>query len=69
MIEDKEQRIREIAYRIWENEGCPPNQAERHWEMARKAIEAEEMERVRIAVGMDGPEKKTGHRPQSTTGF
>lgn len=36
-----EQRIRERAYQIWESEGCPEGGAERHWEMARKLVEAE----------------------------
>lgn len=26
--------IRELAYQIWESEGCPEGQAARHWEMA-----------------------------------
>jgi hypothetical protein len=56
--EDEEQRIREFAYRIWEEEGFPVDQADRHWEMARDAVAAEKAERVRIAAGVDGPEKK-----------
>ncbi len=31
-----EKRIREFAYQIWESEGCPDGQAERHWAMARQ---------------------------------
>ncbi len=37
----EEQRIREFAYQIWQSEGCPHGQDERHWEMARKLVEAE----------------------------
>ncbi|QJI40398.1 DUF2934 domain-containing protein [Pseudomonas sp. ADAK2] len=37
--EDK--RVREFAYQIWESEGKPEGQEERHWEMARKLAEAE----------------------------
>lgn len=29
-----ENNLRELAYQIWEAEGCPPGQAERHWQMA-----------------------------------
>jgi hypothetical protein len=29
-----EQRIREYAYQIWESEGKPQGQSERHWTMA-----------------------------------
>lgn len=36
-----EKRIREFAYQIWESEGQPTGQEERHWEMARKLAEAE----------------------------
>ena len=36
-----EQRIRDFAYQIWESEGCPAGQEERHWEMAAKLVEAE----------------------------
>lgn len=36
-----EKRIREFAYQIWESEGQPSGQDERHWEMARKLAEAE----------------------------
>lgn len=37
----EEQRIREFAYDIWVSEGKPHGQDERHWEMARKLVEAE----------------------------
>ncbi|QJI29184.1 DUF2934 domain-containing protein [Pseudomonas sp. ADAK18] len=37
--EDK--RVREFAYQIWESEGKPEGQEDRHWEMARKLAEAE----------------------------
>jgi len=37
----KEQRIRELAYQIWETEGCPDGQAHRHWELANKLAEVE----------------------------
>ncbi|HZX18075.1 MAG TPA: DUF2934 domain-containing protein [Pseudomonas sp.] len=36
-----EQRIREFAFQIWESEGKPIGQEERHWQMARKLAEAE----------------------------
>jgi Protein of unknown function (DUF2934). len=29
-----EHNLRELAYQIWEAEGRPPGQAERHWQMA-----------------------------------
>jgi hypothetical protein len=36
-----EQRVREFAYQIWESEGKPAGQEDRHWAMARKLAEAE----------------------------
>jgi len=36
-----DKRIREFAYQIWESEGKPEGQEERHWAMARKLAEAE----------------------------
>ncbi|WLG53315.1 DUF2934 domain-containing protein [Pseudomonas sp. FP1742] len=36
-----EKRIREFAYQIWESEGKPEGQEERHWKMACKLAEAE----------------------------
>lgn len=37
----EEKRIREFAYQIWESEGKPEGQEDRHWSMARKLAEAE----------------------------
>jgi hypothetical protein len=42
---DRDNRIREIAYLIWESEGRPLDQAERHWKMAESWVEEEEAER------------------------
>jgi hypothetical protein len=36
-----EQRIREFAFQIWESEGKPCGQEDRHWQMACKLAEAE----------------------------
>ncbi|QJD60528.1 DUF2934 domain-containing protein [Pseudomonas sp. gcc21] len=45
-----EQRIRDFAYQIWESEGRPSGKHERHWEMARKLVEAENQEAARPVV-------------------
>jgi len=45
-MNDKEARLREIAYLIWEKEGRPPGQADRHWRMAQSAVQQEEGERL-----------------------
>jgi DUF2934 family protein len=39
---DKEQLIREAAYHLWEADGRPIGQADRHWEMAMKLTEEAE---------------------------
>ena len=41
---DREQRIREIAYSLWEQEGYPEDQAERHWLAAVAIVDAERAE-------------------------
>jgi hypothetical protein len=41
-MNEQDQRIREFAYEIWQTEGCPEGQGERHWEMARKLVEAQD---------------------------
>ncbi|UAW97742.1 DUF2934 domain-containing protein [Halopseudomonas nanhaiensis] len=37
-------RVRQLAYQIWESEGKPEGQEARHWEMARKLAESEQSE-------------------------
>jgi hypothetical protein len=39
---DRERRIRERAYRLWEEEGRPGGRAEAHWREAQRQIAAEE---------------------------
>jgi Protein of unknown function (DUF2934) len=42
LIEDEEkasQRVREIAYRLWQEEGCPEGDALRHWFAAKALFE------------------------------
>lgn len=36
-----ERRVSELAYQIWESEGRPEGQQDRHWRMARSLAEAE----------------------------
>jgi hypothetical protein len=40
--EDREQRIRERAYSLWDEAGRPEGRAEEFWERARGLIEAED---------------------------
>ncbi|HTW27949.1 MAG TPA: DUF2934 domain-containing protein [Acetobacteraceae bacterium] len=40
--EDLEQRIRERAYALWEEDGQPEGRSEEYWERARALIAAED---------------------------
>jgi hypothetical protein len=42
MSDDRDARIRAVAYRIWLEEGCPDGRAEAHWEMARDLVAFED---------------------------
>lgn len=42
MALDREQEIRERAYRRWEQEGCPEGQADDHWRQAERELDGEE---------------------------
>ena len=36
MCQRAEQRVRERAYFLWQQEGCPENRADEHWHRARE---------------------------------
>jgi hypothetical protein len=45
LIEDEKkasQQVREIAYRLWQEEGCPEGDALRHWFAAKTLFERDE---------------------------
>ncbi|WP_238215057.1 DUF2934 domain-containing protein, partial [Pseudomonas sp. PAGU 2196] len=58
MMSVDEKRIREFAYQIWESEGKPVGEEERHWEMARKLAEAEAL------APKAAPRKKAAAKPK-----
>ena len=41
---DRDQRIREIAYFLWLEEGSPEGEADRHWRAAEGLIEDEPLD-------------------------
>jgi hypothetical protein len=45
---DRDDRIREMAYFLWLEEGCPEGAAERHWLAAETLVASEPLERKRI---------------------
>ena len=61
---DRDERIREIAYFLWLEEGCPEGAAERHWLAAETSLESDPLERKRIEGEPPGEPKK---RVPSTT--
>jgi Protein of unknown function (DUF2934) len=54
----KEQRIREIAYRLWEEDGRPIGLADRHWQMATKLADQGEQTTSAPARVVDTRPKK-----------
>jgi Protein of unknown function (DUF2934) len=42
---DRNDRIREIAYFLWLDEGCPDGEEERHWTTAEALLESEPEQR------------------------
>ena len=40
MTDEREQAIRELAYAIWEREGCPENRQIIHWFQAEAELDA-----------------------------
>jgi hypothetical protein len=55
----QEERIREKAHAMWEQEGRPTGQELRHWEEAEKAV----VEADSIAAGQ--PSKNPAHEPRN----
>jgi hypothetical protein len=48
MMNDRDRRVREIAYFLWMEEGFPEGEAERHWRAAEALCDSEEAERKSI---------------------
>ncbi len=64
-MDRKEQRIRETAYHLWEEDGRPIGEAERHWEMARKIAEDAERQQSAPARADRAQGRKKGSRAKS----
>jgi hypothetical protein len=58
-MSDKERRIREAAYRMWEDEGRPDGQAHLHWATAARRIEGEDLKNAARAPESDESAKQT----------
>ena len=62
---DKEMRVREIAYRLWEEEGHPEGAAQRHWLAAEAMLGASDPERKTIESEPLGDERPPEMLPAS----
>jgi DUF2934 family protein len=41
-MEDFDERVKQRAYRLWVEEGCPEGRSETHWDKARELVAIEE---------------------------
>jgi hypothetical protein len=53
-MDDREQRIREIAYYLWEQEGYLDGKSEEHWSAAEAVVDAQDAERSNADEGPRG---------------
>jgi hypothetical protein len=63
---DTDQRVREVAYFLWREEGCPDGEADRHWRRAETMVEAEDAERKKIEAEPPGDAPSEILTPLST---
>ena len=64
-MNQQEQRIRELAYEIWQSEGCPEGQDERHWQMACKLVETQGS--AAVAPAKPARSRKAATKPVDAT--
>jgi hypothetical protein len=62
---DREERILQRAYRLWEEAGRPEGAAEDHWERAAQDLDREDAEIQRAGAAGEKPGVKTGPTPES----
>jgi len=44
-MDDRDERIRQRAYQLWREEGCPAGREQAHWEMATELVAIEDNQR------------------------
>jgi hypothetical protein len=62
IMTDRDERVRELAYFLWLEEGCPEGQAERHWLTAETLVESDPLERKRIEGEPPGEPATAGRK-------
>jgi hypothetical protein len=68
-VNDRDQRVREIAYFLWMEEGFPEGEAERHWHAAEALYDSEDAERKSVeGEPLEASEGLTGSGVSATPG-
>jgi hypothetical protein len=62
-MDEHERRVRERAYRLWQEEGCPEGRAEAHWDMARELVAQEENQSLTTKPVAEGTAQPPGAEP------
>ena len=65
---DRDQRVREIAYFLWLDEGCPEGESERHWLAAERVVGPEPAETERAEDGASDEPKRRSRSQPATSG-
>jgi hypothetical protein len=63
-MDDFDERVRQHAYRLWVEEGCPEGRADIHWDKARELVAIEQSERQ--ATKPVAREAKPSRAPEPT---
>jgi Protein of unknown function (DUF2934) len=66
-MNNHEERIRQHAYRIWEQEGRPLGQHPRHWAMAEKLVEMEDAQGERRPASPEPAQELPHPEPKKAT--
>ncbi len=45
-MEDFDERVRQYAYRLWVEEGCPEGRSDIHWDKARELVAIEQNQKL-----------------------
>ena len=63
-MSDRDHRVREIAHRLWEEEGRPSDQEKRHWAAAERLFDAQ----ATAGAGSDATGPHAEAQPASASG-
>jgi hypothetical protein len=62
-----EQKVSELAYSIWDQEGRPEGENERHWRMAQKAVATLSLAEAATVMNADNPRLASGMADEQHT--